>query len=263
MTFRVFSDLDSALAAEEALFDCIGEGAESACLLWSARRGLVIPRSLSQRPGFIDSARQSAARGWPVSVRSSGGDLVPQGPGTLNFCRVWMPSGPISIEEGYKAICDPIRSVLGGYCAPVEACFCDGKYNVVVADRKVAGTAQRRRQLNGRLVVLAHAMILVNEDIEAGVDAVNAFQASLGFGGDVRSAAHVNASEVMSHPPLTPRKLAARIASAMDDASWPIASGPMKPSNLKEPDPQFGMPEAHVFQSASGQGRYQQERTVK
>lgn len=224
MMLQSFADLDSALAAEEALWDSMSEGCEPACLFWSTGRGLVAPRSLSRNAAFAESARQSAARGWPVSLRSSGGDVVPQGPGTLNFCRVWMPSGPISIEEGYRAICDPIRSIVGGYCASVDACFCDGKYNVVVAGRKVAGTAQRRRQLNGRLAILAHAMILVDEDIEAGVDAVNRFQNSLGRSDTVDTIAHVNASEVTGDHALTPARLASAIARAMQGAPTPYFS---------------------------------------
>lgn len=216
MSLCVFSDVAAALAAEEALFEHVAAGhAEAAHLMWRGSRALVAPRALSGRSGFAKAAALSEAHGWPVLLRCSGGDIVPQGPGTLNLAIVWsMPDTP-SIADGYAKICNPIRAVLGGRCGAVDGSFCDGNFNVVFGQRKVAGTAQRRRIGHNGATTLAHALILVNEDIAAGVAATNRFLSNLGSKASVRDDAHVNAFEVIGEPDLSPAGLANRLAAAM------------------------------------------------
>ena len=222
MTFQRFSNMHAALAAEEALFEQLASGTTSrAWLMWQGSRALVVPRSFTRLPMFAGAAEESRRRGWPVISRQTGGDVVPQGHGTLNLALAWIESATqqASISRGYAAICDPIRAVVGGSCGSVEAAFCDGAFNIVVAGRKLAGTAQRRRRIGGRSMVLAHAMILVDEDIEADVAATNAFLGNLGDGRVLRAGAHINAVEALGDYALTPARLAARLDERLCDSS--------------------------------------------
>lgn len=218
MSLRHFPSLDAALVAEEALFDRLSGGRVAhAQTMWIGHRALVMPRRMARSPRFAPAAALSAAAGWPVVLRQTGGGIVPQGPGMLNLALAWTePARPAaSIASGYAKICDPIRTVLGGTCASVSTAFCDGAFNVVVDGRKVAGTAQRRRSTAGRTSVLAHAAILVDEDIDAGVAATNAFREMLGDEPSIRSAAHINAVEVLGDWSLTPARLAQRLADVL------------------------------------------------
>lgn len=213
MTLVSFSSNDEALQEEDKLYRSMAIDGSPKYLFWVGHKGLVAPRSLSRLPGFDEAAKQSAARGWRVSLRSSGGDVVPQGRGTLNFCMVACEHRNVSIAEGYQLVCRPIQAVIGGECASVEASFCDGSFNIVVDGRKVAGTAQRRRRIQGRTVILAHAMILVDEDIGAGVSAVSDFLAMIGRNDQLLPSAHVNAAQAAAFNGLTPQLLASRIAA--------------------------------------------------
>lgn len=219
MTYRSFDDMACALAAEEALFAQLGSGSvESGWLMWRGVPALVVPRSFLRRPGLSAAAELSATKGWPVVIRQTGGDVVPQGFGTLNLSLAWIEEGShiSSISQGYARICDPICAVVGGSCASVEASFCDGAFNVVVRGRKLAGTAQRRRRQGNRTLALVHAMILVDEDIDVGVSMTNAFLNALGEDRVMRADAHINAAEALGDPHLTPERFAGYLAAALN-----------------------------------------------
>ncbi|CRX29231.1 Lipoate-protein ligase A [Pseudomonas aeruginosa] len=95
---------------------------------------------------------------------------MPQSPGVLNIALSYA-LGPgdneqTRIETAYLRLCQPIcdwlreRGLDAGVGA-VAGSFCDGRYNVTLDGRKLAGTAQRwRRNGAGRPVVLAHAALL-------------------------------------------------------------------------------------------------------
>jgi octanoyl-[GcvH]:protein N-octanoyltransferase len=209
-----FPDISAALAAEEALFESMStEAGTCQWLMWQGQKSLVVPRSFARRPGLSEAMARSREAGWPVFMRQTGGDVVPQGPGTLNVSLAWVEEGSqgSSIIQGYAAICDPIRAVLGGTCGSVDSAFCDGAFNIVINGRKLAGTAQRRRRKGVHTVVLAHALILVDEDIEAGVAATNDLLSSLGQTTGLRADAHVNAAEALCDYALTPARLANRL----------------------------------------------------
>ncbi|WP_116970853.1 lipoate--protein ligase family protein [Blastomonas sp. UPD001] len=206
--------MPAALAAEEALFESMPtETGARQWLMWQGQKSLVVPRTFLRRPGLQKAVARSRQAGWPVFMRQTGGDVVPQGPGTLNISLAWVEEGSrgSSIIQGYAAICDPIRTVLGGSCGSVASAFCDGAFNIVINGRKLAGTAQRRRRKGPHTLVLAHALILVDEDIEAGVAATNDFLCSLGQTPGLRADAHVNATEALCDYALTPARLANRL----------------------------------------------------
>ncbi len=201
---HVVRDAAAGLARER---DLMNGDAPGLCL-WSAERvGLVCPENLSRRPGFSCATARAEATGWPVHRRPTGGGVVPQGPGILNIAMaVTLPRG-LTITSGYRLITWPIATVLAreGIVAQTGATagsFCDGDWNLSIAGRKVVGTAQRWRPLpDGRMRVLAHALILMSGRVGPGVEAVNAFQRDLGIDAPVRATAHTTLETAMGRTP--------------------------------------------------------------
>ena len=62
----------------------------------------------------------------------------------------------------------------------VAGSFCDGRFNLAVAGRKLVGTAQSWRRVAGKPVVPAHVVIVVDSDLQALTDSANAFERDLG-----------------------------------------------------------------------------------
>lgn len=161
---------------------CAATG-RSAAHLWQAPPGLVVPR------------RYTALPGWPapcegeLQVRHSGGGLVPQGPGVWNLSLLWpAPSAtPAGTDAIYQALCAALAAALarlGVVATPqaVDGSFCDGRFNLAVRGRKLVGTAQAWRRVEGRPLVLAHAVIVVGADPVELTARANAFEAALGNG---------------------------------------------------------------------------------
>ena len=155
---------------------------------WEPMPGLVVPGSYRRFERFEALCERFAARGWPVSVRRSGGGLVPQGPGMLNLSLAWRtPCGMgQAMEPVYEGLCGLLRETLrpfGVDATPqvVVDSFCDGRYNLAVDGRKVAGTAQYWQRISAtEHVVLAHACLLVEADLATLVRRANEFEAQLG-----------------------------------------------------------------------------------
>jgi len=164
---------------------------QSRRVIWHDRESLVVPGSYRRFPQLDAASRQFATMGWPVRVRRSGGGLVPQGPGILNVTLA-LPvdgdgaSGPGPAAEGvYRDLCTALAealSVLGieARTQPVAGSFCDGRFNLAVRGRKIAGTAQYWRRRGGRQAVLAHALLLVDVDPAVVTDIANRFEAAIG-----------------------------------------------------------------------------------
>jgi lipoate-protein ligase A len=64
----------------------------------------------------------------------------------------------------------------------VEGSFCDGRFNLAVGGRKLAGTAQAWRRVEGRPMVLAHAVFLIDADPDQLTEAANHFEARVASG---------------------------------------------------------------------------------
>ena len=150
--------------------------------LWRGEPGLVVPRSCTLLPGW-----QTALSRHALQVRASGGGVVPQGPGVLNLSLVWPAETalPSDAEAVYRALCAGLAEALAalGIAARPQAVtgsFCDGRFNLALAGRKLAGTAQSWRRIAGQPVVLAHAVLLVDADPLALTEAANAFERDLG-----------------------------------------------------------------------------------
>lgn len=169
------------VAAEAGWLAATAGGHPPAAHLWQGERGLVVPRSCTLLPGWA-----RAARAHPVQVRASGGGVVPQGPGLLNLSAVWRAAArPADSDPIYRALCETIADALTSLgitasAQAVDGSFCDGRFNLAVAGRKLAGTAQCWRRIDSVPVVLAHAVIVVDADPQALTDAANAFEDDLG-----------------------------------------------------------------------------------
>ena len=157
--FRMAAD---GIARETALL----EAGQPALLLWQAEENaLVVPSSVTRQAGFEDLTSEAAEEGWPVTVRSTGGGIVPQGKDTLNLAMIVPCSASFTLEEGYRLICGVLAEALTRFeitttTGSRKGAFCDGDWNVLADGRKLAGTAQRwRATLQGR-VALIHAAIL-------------------------------------------------------------------------------------------------------
>ena len=200
---------------------CAATGAAEAHL-WQGRVGLVVPRRYTLLPGWA-AARDAAA--GELQVRSSGGGLVPQGPGVWNLSLVWAaPSAtPVETTAVYLALCAELAAAFAtlGIVAtpqPVTGSFCDGRFNLAVDGRKLVGTAQAWRRMAGRPVVLAHAVVVVDADPALLTAQANAFEAALGTDARYRADALTSVAIAAGQPQAAPRALqaiAARFAHVL------------------------------------------------
>ncbi|MDY7562151.1 lipoate--protein ligase family protein [Pseudomonas sp. 10B1] len=192
------------LQAEQDLLASVCAGnAEFGLLFWRPiDRALVMPRRMSRLARFDVATEFLANLGWPILLRESGGEPVPQSHATVNIALVYaQPRGDNDrdrIENAYRRLCEPICDeliALGGAASvgEVEGAFCDGRFNVNLDGRKMVGTAQRWRQSQGgqRPVVLAHGALLLDDEREDMIAAVNAFNQICEQPQRVRAQSHV------------------------------------------------------------------------
>ncbi|MDH4565393.1 lipoate--protein ligase family protein [Pseudomonas sp. BN414] len=196
------------LDAERQLLEHIQQGAaECGLLLWRPREAaLVMPQRMSRLAGFAAAGSECQALGWPIALRDSGGEPVPQSPAVLNVALVYaLPpreSELTRIENAYLRLCQPMLDWLAGMgleggLGEVDGAFCDGRYNVTLEERKLVGTAQRwrRRRDDGRHVVLAHAAVLMENQREPMVEVVNTFYQGCELDNRCRASSHIALDE--------------------------------------------------------------------
>lgn len=213
MTSPLSLTIDAGLQAEQDLLASVCAGnAQFGLLFWQpSDRALVMPRRLNRLPGFDHACEVSAAAGWPVLLRETGGEPVPQSASTINIALVYAPprsEGDLNrIESGYRRLCDPICDLLdelGGTSSlgEIDGAFCDGRFNVNLDGRKMVGTAQRWRQSQGgqRPVGLVHGAMLVDNERESMAAAVNRFNEACGLEPRVRADSHIALHEKFTAP---------------------------------------------------------------
>jgi hypothetical protein len=179
--------LEDGIAREAGWLAQVAATGRAAAQLWRGLPGFVVPRSYERRPRWAEACAASAAEGWPVQVRASGGGLVPQGPGVLNLSLAWPAASdaPLGIDAIYRAFTDELAAAferldIEASAQPVEGSFCDGRFNLAVGGRKCVGTAQAWRRIEGRQVALAHAVIVATADPVALTAAANRFEDACG-----------------------------------------------------------------------------------
>ena len=205
--------VEAGLKAEQDLLAsvCAGER-EAGVLFWQpSDSALVMPRRLSRLAGFEPASAELAASGWPILLRETGGEPVPQSPSTVNIALVYAPPRSEGdhgrIETAYRRLCEPIcdlLTALGGSASlgEVDGAFCDGRFNVNLNARKLVGTAQRWRQSPGgqRPVGLVHGALLVEDERESMVAAVNRFNQRCEQEQRCRAESHIALHEVFTAP---------------------------------------------------------------
>ncbi len=205
--------VEAGLRAEQDLLAAVCRGEQDhGVLFWRPTdRALVMPRRMSRLEGFEAACAELAIAGWPILLRETGGEPVPQSPAVINIALVYV--APRSegdhgrIESAYERLCQPLCEALrewGGVASvgEIEGAFCDGRYNVNLNGRKLVGTAQRWRQgLNGkRPVVLVHGALLLDNERESMVDAVNTFNRACGLEQRCRADSHIALHEAFAAP---------------------------------------------------------------
>ena len=202
--------VEAGLDAERQLLDRVHAGAlDCGLLLWRPLdAALVMPHRLNRLSGFAAAQAACVAQGWPVALRDTGGEPVPQSPAVLNVALAYaVPARDDEqkrIETAYLRLCEPLRAWLRGLgldpgLGEVDGAFCDGRYNVTLEQRKLAGTAQRwrRRPSDGRHVCLAHAAVLLENQRQSMVEVVNSFYAGCDLPNRCRVASHVALNELL------------------------------------------------------------------
>lgn len=203
--------VEAGLQAEQDLLASVCAGdTDFALLFWRPTdRALVMPRRMSRLPGFAEASETLADSGWPILLRETGGEPVPQSSATVNIALIYAQpkSDPDRdrIELAYRRLCQPILDVLselGGASSlgEVEGAFCDGRFNVNLDGRKMVGTAQRWRQSQGGLrpVVLAHGALLVDNERHEMAAAVNRFNEICELEQRVRADSHIALREAFA-----------------------------------------------------------------
>jgi lipoate-protein ligase A len=154
-----------------------------------------------------------------VTVRRTGGSAVALGPGVLNYSVVesWRGTPP-SLAHGFDLVCTPIVRALAklglkGAIGPAPGSFCDGKYNVLVHGKKIAGTAQRRTKRGDGGALLVHALVLVDADPGALTGVVQRFYERAG--GEQRFDATVVTSLARQLPAICAAELRKRTAESL------------------------------------------------
>ncbi|MFC5694675.1 biotin/lipoate A/B protein ligase family protein [Pseudomonas sp. GCM10022186] len=200
--------VEAGLEAERQLLDRVHAGEEEwGVLFWRPSDfAVVMPRRLSRLPGFLAADIGCAALGWPIALRDTGGEPVPQSPAVLNVALAYaVPAQEDEqgrIEAAYLRLCEPICQWLRGLglvpgLGEVAGAFCDGRFNVTLGRRKLVGTAQRwrRRAADGRMVVLVHGAILLEDQRGIMVEAVNRFYQGCGLEQRCLASSHVALEE--------------------------------------------------------------------
>ncbi len=194
------------LAWEQARFDAMTEqhapGGE--VLFWQQPSCLVLPAHWQTRPGMGAAVASASAAGWPVLYRSTGGSCVFHGDQVLCISQITVtPSRQTGIDAVYTAFAGTLiaaatRLGLPGCRTGVAPdAPCDGRYNLLVGDRKLAGLAMRRRMRGGRTISLVHACLWLSGPVRPGLEAVGALERHLGLPGDYQETAIITLAEAL------------------------------------------------------------------
>lgn len=171
--------------------------------VWENQNCLVTTKRIARHQEFVAAAERARKKGWPVHIRSTGGTTVVHRPGILNVSlatvshhRIVQPS------DTYEAL---LNLIIGGFAnlgiaaraGFVANSFCDGRYNVCVDNKKIAGTASRIIRRSGNHIHLCHASIMVYGSICYDVELVREFEAEPLTNREISIASHISLQRLM------------------------------------------------------------------
>lgn len=183
--------------------------------LWDNHRCLVTSRRIAKLPLAGAACVASEARGWPVSVRASGGTTVAHGPGNLNVSWFHVSSEPHALKSGFDNLCSLIVRAAALIGIPLAVgrhtgAYCAGSHDIGWDGQKVAGTAGIARRLGATHGSVFHASIAVSSDARAEFEAIQSFEQQAGLPGlpvSYELGRHTTLAEIATRDP------AARMAS--------------------------------------------------
>ncbi|KCZ89833.1 lipoyl protein ligase domain-containing protein [Hyphomonas jannaschiana] len=198
---------------------------------WQQSQCLVVPRAYSRHTG-IDAAMAAAGDlGWSVLFRASGGSCVFHGRQVLCVTRlICEPRGTSGIDAHYRSFTASLSGaaerlgVTGVRTGAAPDAPCDGRFNLLAGDRKLAGTAMRRRSRAGMDTTLAHACLWLNGPLAPSLHAVEVFETHLGTHKAYPESACITLEEATGRAGEDPAALANDWVSAMMADADPTCS---------------------------------------
>ena len=187
------------LVFEEARFEeaISADAGHETRFCWQQSDCLVVPRRWFARPGFEEACYEASNVGWPVVLRSTGGACVFHGHDVVSVTSVLtVLEGSVRVDRVYESfaclLIETINHLGGTSCSTGFApnAPCDGRFNILWGDRKLAGLAMRRRARN------VHACIWLGGSIHVPLGAVEAFERRVGFDVSYSASACVTLEEV-------------------------------------------------------------------
>lgn len=157
---------------DQSLLDLHHQGHIPAVIrLWRNQPSLVLSRRDARHASFEAVKEHFIQKNIPLYVRTSGGTVVPHGPGVLNISLIFTDNHKkMTLEHSYLLLCDLVRRALAGMgimaeIRDVPGAFCDGRYNLSIKGKKVGGTAQRiKKHREGHKNFLSHMCLLLDGD---------------------------------------------------------------------------------------------------
>jgi octanoyl-[GcvH]:protein N-octanoyltransferase len=182
------------LQREHDIADEVGAGARKpAIFIWRSQRALIVARGQTRWSNFEKVAAELTEMGWPVLVRRSGGGAFPICRGTVQIA---MMATYADLGMSMDGVYDRLGFLIGSALTDfgIAACvgdtlgaFCDGRHDLIVAGRKIAGLAQHWRLCGGgERFITAAASVLVEADVDELVGIVDRFHAMCGQAIDIR-----------------------------------------------------------------------------
>lgn len=171
--------------------------------IWENRNCLVTTKRMARQKWFAKAAEQSAKRGWPVYVRSTGGTTVVHRPGILNVSlsnvsKLTNVRPNDTYQELAKLLIGALEKMgIKATCGYVQNSYCDGRYNICFDGRKMAGTASRILRRNGKTLYLCHASLVIYGSVFLDVELVRQFESHAGTMSDIRLDRHISVKSVL------------------------------------------------------------------
>lgn len=169
--------------------------------LWRNSHALVIPRGYARHARF---PQISAASPLPILLRHSGGSAVVHGPHVINLSLIEGQNSakPFDLDDNYTnlfCILEPAFASMGIRISSgtVTGSYCDGRHNICVGARKLAGTAAFVKQRARRRAVVTHASIVI-ENRADDMRAIATLQRALGRNCEIRPDMHTDLRHELS-----------------------------------------------------------------